>query len=145
MRSPLDRVRHALSFEIVGLILAVPLGAVIFHHPVEEIGMVGLVGATLATVWNFVYNLIFDLALSRLCGTTEKSGWVRVLHAVLFEIGLLVALLPFIAWWLGISLWQALVMDAAFAFFYMVYAYGFNLAYDRLFPLPEWGAGQARG
>ena len=47
-------------------------------------------------------------------------------------------LMPFIAWYLGISLWQAFVMDVAFALFYLVYAFVFNWAYDRLFPLPEW-------
>ncbi|MEQ9476658.1 chlorhexidine efflux transporter, partial [Marinovum algicola] len=50
---------------------------------------------------------------------------------------------PFIAWYLGISLWQAFVMDVSFALFYMVYAFGFNWAYDRLFPLPEWKTAQA--
>jgi uncharacterized membrane protein len=29
-------------------------------------------------------------------------------------------------------------MDLAFAVFYVVYAFLFNLAYDRVFPLPEW-------
>lgn len=31
-------------------------------------------------------------------GTTEKTARVRILHAVLFEIGLLTVLVPFIAW-----------------------------------------------
>jgi uncharacterized membrane protein len=29
-------------------------------------------------------------------------------------------------------------MDISFALFYMGYAFVFNLAYDRVFPLPEW-------
>ena len=29
-------------------------------------------------------------------------------------------------------------MDVSFAAFYVVYAFVFNWAYDRLFPLPEW-------
>lgn len=29
-------------------------------------------------------------------------------------------------------------MDLSFALFYVVYAYVFNWAYDRIFPLPEW-------
>jgi uncharacterized membrane protein len=63
---------------------------------------------------------------------------LRVAHAVLFELGLLIVLMPFIAWYLGVSLMQALVMDISFALFYLVYAFFFNLAYDRIFPLPEW-------
>lgn len=46
--------------------------------------------------------------------------------------------MPFIAVYLGISLWQALMMDISFAAFYMAYAFVFNWAYDRLFPLAEW-------
>jgi uncharacterized membrane protein len=63
---------------------------------------------------------------------------VRLLHAVLFEGGLLIVLMPFIVWYLGASLTQAFLMNGSFALFYMVYALGFNLVYDKLFPLPEW-------
>ena len=143
MRSIGDRVRHAISFEIVGLALSTPLGAWAFDIPLQDIGIVGLVSTTIATAWNFVYNYLFDIGMQRYAGTTEKSGMVRILHAILFEVGLLAALLPFIAWYLGISLWAAFVMDASFALFYMGYAFVFNLAYDHLFPLPEWKSDRA--
>ena len=143
MRSIGDRVRHAISFEIVGLALSTPLGAWAFDIPLQDIGIVGLVSTTIATAWNFVYNYLFDIGMQRYAGTTEKSGLVRILHTMLFEVGLLAALLPFIAWYLGISLWAAFVMDASFALFYMGYAFVFNLAYDHLFPLPEWKSDRA--
>lgn len=138
MRTTLDRIRHALAFEIIGLLLLAPLGAWVFAVPMKDMGVVALVGATLATGWNYLYNLAFDHALKRLRGSTLKSWRLRVLHAVLFEAGLLAALLPVIAWYLQIGLWQALVMDLGVAGFYLVYAFAFNWAYDRLFPLPEW-------
>lgn len=138
MRSIRDRLRHALSFEIIGLLLVTPLGALAFNMPLHDVGIVSLVSATIATFWNFLYNYLFDQVCQHLAGTTEKTGWVRVYHAVLFELGLLAVLMPFIAVYLGISLWQALLMDLSFALFYMVYAYGFNWLYDRWFPLPEW-------
>jgi uncharacterized membrane protein len=96
------------------------------------------VAATLATVWNYAYNELFDRVMRRISGSTQKSPPVRVLHAILFEAGLLVVLMPFFAWYLQITLWQAFVLDISFAAFYMVYALVFNWAYDRLFPLPEW-------
>lgn len=138
MRSVRDRIRHAISFEIIGLLLVTPLGAQAFNKPIEDIGVIAIVGATLATLWNYVYNLSFDVLMTRWRGTTEKTIPLRVLHTVLFEVGLLVVLLPFIAAYLGISIWAAFVMDAAFALFYMVYAFVFNWGYDRVFPLPEW-------
>ncbi|HEU6443397.1 MAG TPA: PACE efflux transporter [Microvirga sp.] len=147
MRTTRDRIRHAISFELIGLALVTPLGAWAFGMPVGDIGVVGAGAATLATIWNYIYNLGFDAAMQRLTGSTQKSIPVRVLHAVLFEAGLLVVLMPLIAWYLGISLLQAFLMDVAFAVFYLVYAFMFNWVYDRVFPLPEWqdasGAGQA--
>ncbi len=145
MRSPLDRIRHALSFEIIALILVVPLGALVFHMPIHDIGIVGVASASLATLWNIAYNYAFDVALRRMTGTTEKRPGTRLVHAVLFEIGLLIVLMPFIAWYLGISLWRAFVMDVSFALFYVVYAFVFNWIYDRVFPLPEWTAAPPSG
>jgi uncharacterized membrane protein len=138
MRSIGDRVRHAISFENVGLLLVTPLGAVAFQLPLHDIGMVAFVSATIATGWNFVYNYLFDLVRQRTTGTTAKNWVVRLYHTVIFEVGLLVVLMPFIAWYLSISIWQAFVMDLSFALFYMLYAYVFNLAYDHIFSLPEW-------
>ncbi|NDV00854.1 PACE efflux transporter [Pseudoroseicyclus tamaricis] len=143
MRTPLDRLRHALSFEIIALILVVPLGALAFDQPMHEIGVVGIVSALIAMGWNVVFNEVFDRIMKRRSGTTLKTGRLRVAHAILFEIGLLAVLMPFIAWYLGISLWQAFLMDISFAAFYLLYALAFNWAYDRLFPLAEWRAEKA--
>jgi len=136
MRTTSDRVRHAISFEFIGLLLVTPLGAWVFHQPLHDIGVVAVVGATVAMVWNYVFNLGFDHALVRLTGRLDKSLALRVLHAALFELGLLLLLLPFVMVYLGVGPLEALVMDLGFALFYMVYAFVFNLAYDRVFPVP---------
>jgi uncharacterized membrane protein len=138
MRTPHGRIRHAISFEIIGLALITPLGAWAFHMPMHDIGVLGIVGATIATLWNYIYNFGFDHIMRRVRGSTRKSTLIRAQHAVMFEVGLLFVLLPLFAWYLGISLWQAFLMDVSFALFYMGYAFVFNWAYDRLFPLPEW-------
>lgn len=137
MRTTSDRIRHALSFEIIGLMLVIPLGALAFGHPMADIGMVSLVSATIATAWNYAYNLGFDHALLRLGRSLHKTVPIRVAHAVLFEAGLLLILMPFIAWYLQVSLFAAFVMDAAFAGFYLMYAFCFNWAYDLAFPIPQ--------
>ena len=137
MRSIADRVRHALAFEIIGLVIFIPLFSWLLQKNVSEMGVLGVVSAFTATCWNFIYNWGFDLAMLRWAGTLHKTVAVRVLHSVLFEAGLIVLLIPFIAWYLGISLWAALLMDIAIVVFYLVYAFFFNIAYDRLFPLPD--------
>ena len=136
MRGTKDRIRHALSFEIIALALVTPLGAWAFDMPAGYVGVVAVVGATIATGWNYLYNLLFDHALLRIAGHVRKSIAVRILHAFLFEGGLLLILLPFIAWYLGVSLIEAFLMDVSFAAFYLVYTFAFNWLYDLVFPVP---------
>ncbi|MGR3641646.1 PACE efflux transporter [Alterinioella nitratireducens] len=135
MRRPADRIRHAISFEVIALILVTPLGAWVFGFPLHDIGVLSVIGATLAMIWNYVFNLGFDHAMQRALGHTAKTPLMRVGHSVLFELGLLVVLAPVIAWYLGVTLWQAVVMDVAFAGFFLVYAFVFNWAYDVVFPV----------
>ncbi len=137
MRQTRDRIRHAISFELIGLALVTPLGAVAFNMPGQDIGVVGIVGATVATGWNYLYNLLFDHALLRTLGDLNKSMPMRVFHSILFEAGLLAILLPFIAWYLSVSLLQAVWMDLSYALFFVFYAFFFNWSYDRIFPIPS--------
>jgi uncharacterized membrane protein len=138
MRSPWDRLRHAISFELGGLALISPLGAWAFDLPVTDITVVRFACAILATVWTYAYNLAFDAVLQRMTGGSGKSIPIRVLHAFMFEAGLLAMLTPLMAWYLGISLLQAFLMDVAFALFYVVYTFVFNWAYDCVFRTSAW-------
>ncbi|MEW6021832.1 MAG: PACE efflux transporter [Pseudomonadota bacterium] len=135
MRPFRDRVRHALSFEAVALAIFIPGSALLFGQPLEHMGFIGIASATIATLWNFVYNWGFDRAMLRLRGSVQKTLAIRVVHTLLFEAGLVVMLIPMIAWYLGIGLWAALLMDVAIVIFYLVYGFLFNLAYDRVFPI----------
>lgn len=138
MRTTGDRIRHAILFEVIGLATIIPLGTVLFGLRAEQMGVIGVGSAIAAMLWNYVYNLGFDHAMQHFAGHTRKSLKLRVGHALLFEAGLLVILLPPIAWYLGIGLLDAFLMDIAIAAFYVAYAFVFNLAYDRLFPVPGW-------
>jgi len=136
MRSTADRIRHAVLFEIIGVILLVPLGNLVLDVGVQDMGVIGIGSAFIATVWNYVYNILFDRGMLRVTGSTRKTVRVRVLHAILFEAGLLVILLPLMALYLGIGLLEALILDSAIVVFYLVYAFVYNLVYDRVFPVP---------
>ncbi|MDP5293075.1 PACE efflux transporter [Oceanimonas sp. CHS3-5] len=137
MRTTRDRIRHTLGFEIIGLVMFAPLASLAFGHDLFEMGLMALVGSIIATLWNYAYNLLFDHAMLRLRGDVRKTTVIRVFHALLFEGGLLLLFLPMIAWHLGISLWDAFVMDIAMSAFYLCYAFLYNLAYDRIFPIPN--------
>ncbi|MGP4845617.1 PACE efflux transporter [Marinobacter sp. 1Y8] len=137
MRTPKDRIRQAVSFEAIGLILVIPLGSLIFDFSLESFGILGAIGASMATGWNYLYNLLFDRALKKWRGSTRKTLGLRFIHALVFELGLMIAFLPVVAWWLNVGLIEALVIDAAFVVFYLIYAFVFTWCYDTLFPDPD--------
>ncbi|MDT4865016.1 Chlorhexidine efflux transporter [compost metagenome] len=60
----------------------------------------------------------------------------RIAHAIGFELGFIVALVPLFAWWLDIGWWHALVLDLGLSLFFLVYTFLFNLAFDKVFDLP---------
>ncbi len=45
-------------------------------------------------------------------------------------------LMPFIAWYLRATLYQAFLMDFSFTLFYLIYAFVYNWVYDIVFPVP---------
>lgn len=137
MRNTRDRIRHSILFELIGLITVTPLGGWVFGVPISHFGVVAVVSTSLAMGWNYAYNLGFDHAMLRLTGSVKKTLRTRIIHAGLFEFGLLCLLVPFIAWYLDVPLWQAFVMDVSLAGFYLAYAFVFNWVYDIVFPVPS--------
>lgn len=129
-RSPAERVFHALSFEILAIGISAPLAAWITGRSIVSMGVLTAVIATIAVLWNMLYNWAFDRLQARY--GFERTYWVRVAHAVGFELGLLIIVIPLIALWLRVSLWQALVLDIGLVLFYLPYGFLFNLGYDKI-------------
>lgn len=137
MRTRLDRLRHAVAFEVIALAILAPLGGSVFGVSMGHFGVVAAVSSAIAMAGNYVYNLGFDHVLLRLGMSLRKTVPVRILHAIGFEAMLLIVLVPFIAWYLGVGLAEALTMDVSLSLFYLVYAFVFNWGYDLVFPIPE--------
>ncbi len=139
MRSAIDRVRQVLLFEIGGLVLITPpfvwLTGV---SPLESLGLLAVIAAV-AAVWNALYNTSFDWVEGRMTGRTSDQRPVplRIVHAVGFEGGLLLASLPVVMAWTGMGWLEALLADIGLAAAYVIYAYVFNLGYDRVFPVSQ--------
>ncbi|QUJ67988.1 PACE efflux transporter [Photobacterium sp. GJ3] len=137
MRTQKDRIRHAIGFEAIALVLITWVLSQMFGFDMAQIGVLGVIFSVIATFWNYAYNLMFDHAMLKYSGQLHKQTRHRIIHALGFELSLLVITLPMMAWWLEIGLWQALIMDLGLVVFYLIYAYAYNLAYDKVFPLPE--------
>jgi uncharacterized membrane protein len=93
-------------------------------------GLLTIMISTIAMLWNMVFNALFDRLQLRL--GFHRTVAVRVAHAVGFEIGLVLAVVPLAAWWLGISLWTAFLLDIGIVLFFLPYTFFYNLAYDSL-------------
>lgn len=136
MRTTADRIRHAIAFEIIGLVLMVGILSQ-FGFELAHVGAMGLAFSIIATVWNYVYNIGFDNFMMKKFNSTDKSLLVRVFHSIGFEAGLLIITIPAIAWMLNLSLWDAFLLDMGMVVFYLIYAYVYNLAYDKIFPINQ--------
>lgn len=99
-----------------------------------------LVAATLASAtaiaWNYIFNTLFERWEARqpIKGRSLKR---RIAHAIGFEGGLLVFLVPLFAWQLQVSLWQAFVMDFGLLIFFLIYTFVFTWCFDHIFGLPQ--------
>lgn len=91
--------------------------------------------SVVAVVWNLMFNTLFEAWEARQPVRGRSLGR-RVAHALGFEGGLALILVPMFAWWLDIGLWEALVFDAALLLFFLVYTFVFNWSFDRVFGLP---------
>jgi uncharacterized membrane protein len=135
MQGPARRIVYVTLYELIA-IGASSLGmALIYGVEPAHAAAVSVVASAVAVVWNLAFNYVFELWEARQA-VRGRSIWRRVAHAVGFEGGLMAALVPLIAWWLGISLWEALVLDLGLILFFLVYTFVFNLGFDRVFGLP---------
>lgn len=101
----------------------------------QQAGVLAVASSIIAVVWNLVYNSLFERWEARQA-VRGRSFRRRAAHALGFELGFVFMLVPLFAWWLGITLWHALVLDVGLALFFLVYTFAFNWAFDKVFGLP---------
>ncbi|MEE5101136.1 multidrug/biocide efflux PACE transporter [Pseudomonas alliivorans] len=125
-----ERILHASLFELGGVILVAPLLAWLMNHSLTLMGAMTVMISTVAMLWNMIYNALFDRLRART--GFAMSLTTRALHALGFEGGLILAVVPLAAWWLSISLFEAFVLDIGLLLMFLPYTMLFNWAYDKL-------------
>jgi uncharacterized membrane protein len=134
--TPLQRrVLQALLYEGIAVAVVAPTLAWVFDAPPLSALALTLATSTVALSWNYVYNALFERWESRQA-VRGRSAARRVAHSAGFEVGLVVLLVPLIAWWLDVTLWQALLADLGLMVFFFFYTMAFTWAFDRVFGLP---------
>lgn len=129
-KSVKERFFHALGFEVLALAICAPLGAWLLGYSLVHMGALTLMISLIAMIWNMAFNGLFDRAQRRM--GFQRTLMARVVHALLFEIGLVLTVVPLAAWWLGIGLWEAFVLDIVIVLFFLPYTFAFNWTYDHL-------------
>ena len=134
--TPLQRrVLQALLYEGIAVAVVAPTLAWVFDSPPLSALALTLATSAVALAWNYVYNALFERWESRQA-VRGRSVARRLAHSAGFELGLVVLLVPLIAWWLDVTLWQALLADLGLMAFFFFYTMGFTWAFDRVFGLP---------
>ena len=130
-----ERVGQAVLFEAIALLLSFGLVQIFGHQPPTggndwQVWVMLLGISLLAMVWTFVYNVLFDKVFTQ--DKLSRPFWLRALHIIGFEGGLLCFTLPLVMWVLSIGVWQALMLDIAMSLTVLVYGFGFYWLYDVL-------------
>lgn len=141
MQGTKRKLVYVISFEVIAIVLASTLLRLFSDSPVATAGITAVASSTIAMAWNWVYNTLFEAWEARQ-SRKGRSLLRRAAHAIGFEAGLVTMLVPLFAWLLGVDLLTAVLLNAAMIVFFLVYAFVFNLLFDRMFGLPA--AAQAR-
>ncbi len=131
----LRRVIYATSFEAGGILLSTALLLMMAKTSAPSSLAFSVLASTVAMTWNLIFNALFETWEARQ-PVRGRSLARRIAHALLFEAGLVLALLPLTAWWFAVPLLTALVYEAALIMAFLVYTYVFTWAFDRVFGLP---------
>lgn len=129
------KIVYVSTFEFIAIFMTSLLLALLSDQSMSHTSVAGIASSLIAIVWNLVYNTLFEYWESK----QQKKGRSvlrRIVHATLFEAGLVAMLVPLFAWWLDITLWQAFVYDIGLIIFFLCYTFIFNLCFDRIFGLP---------
>lgn len=129
------KIVYVTLFELIAVAVTTVAFAAYSGQGAGHSTFLAVASSLIATVWNLSYNTAFERWESRQT-VRGRSVKRRLAHAFGFETGLTVMLVPLFAWWLTISLWEALVLDVGLIVFFLVYAFLFNLWFDRIFGLP---------
>ena len=135
MQGPLRKVFQAVIYEAIALLFIAPAIAWFYNSDLQYSGVFALLLSAFALVWNMAYNALFENWEARQ-RERSRNFMRRAVHAIGFEGGLALLLIPFIAWWLDISLQQALLTDLALLGFFLIYSFVFQYCFDKVFDVP---------
>ena len=129
------KIIQAISYEVTAIVLVAPIIALLFGKGLGNAATLSTILALVALFWNMAFNTLFEAWEKRQQDRTRTLKR-RVIHALGFEIGFGLLIVPISAFWLDISWQAALSMNIGLMLFFMFYQFGFQWAFDKLFGVP---------
>lgn len=125
-----ERIFHAAIFEVTANVIIALSVAWLMNVSVLQSGSLSVISALTAMAWNFIFNKIFD-SLQKKHGF-QRTFFVRAIHAVGFETGLIITLIPVAMVMLDLTMTEAFFVEIGLVLFFLPYTMLFNWLYDYL-------------
>lgn len=125
-----ERIFHAVIFEVTANVIIALSLAWLMNVSVLQSGSLSVISALTATVWNFVFNKFFDSLQKK--HQFQRTFLVRGIHAVGFETGLIISLIPVAMFMLNLTIAEAFFVEIGLVLFFLPYTMLFNWLYDYL-------------
>ena len=129
-KSVKERVFHAVIFEVTANVIIALSLARLMNVSVLQSGSLSVISALTATVWNFIFNKLFDSLQKK--HQFQRTFLVRAIHAVGFETGLIISLIPVAMVMLNLTVAEAFFVEIGLVLFFLPYTMLFNWLYDYL-------------
>ncbi|MEW9150078.1 chlorhexidine efflux PACE transporter AceI [Acinetobacter indicus] len=124
------RLIHALSYELILLVIIALALCLIFKMPLEVTGSLGVAMGVTSVLWNMLFNHFFEKFEAR--RQLQRTVKVRILHAIGFEGGLMLATIPMVAYAMQMNLPEAFLLDLSLTLCILVYTFIFQWGYDAI-------------
>ncbi len=129
------RVLYVGLFEFFAIVFSSFLLAYFAGGATSDSVPIAVAISAVAIAWNYVFNTLFEFWESRQA-VKGRSVLRRCVHAISFETGLVLFIVPMYMWWYQVGLLEALRMEVAILVFFLIYSFIFSWTFDRVFGLP---------
>lgn len=124
------RIHQSLCFEAIALLLIVPI---VSHWMEKNTAFWLLVSlSVMVCCWTPVFNALFDKFFEPESKEAKRHWRVRAFHAIVLEVSVIGMATPVISWWSNLSLADSMVLNIQISGLYIVYAYVFFFAWDKI-------------
>lgn len=133
------RILYVTTFEIIAIFASTALLMFLSGGEALDSLPIAVVVSLIAVAWNYTYNLLFE-KWEATRKETDRSILLRIGHALGFQFGLVLIIIPIYMTWYAVGFWKAFQMEAVLLLFFLIYVFVFTFIFDVIFTLPNRGS-----